>query len=116
MNDEPTTYRIERCEHDTDKHPNAIVMGGHFVGRLEEHLPNCDGSRLVMVECMEAELVVDGRLQAIADAARCEHGNIYRHQIAWADGGIGWYSNDEWCEGAPELAALLDALGGTDNG
>jgi len=61
-------------------------------------------------------IVPDGRLQAIADAARCEHGNIYRHQIAWADGGIGWYSNDEWCEGAPELAALLDALGGTDNG
>ena len=50
MNDELTTYRIERCEHDIDKHPNAIVMGGHFVGRLEEHLPNCDGSRLVPVE------------------------------------------------------------------
>jgi len=43
------TYRIERCEHDIDKHYNAIAMGGHFVGRLEEHLPSCGGSRLVPV-------------------------------------------------------------------
>ena len=48
-------YRIERCEHDTDKHFNAIVMGGHFVGRLEEHLPSCAGSRLVPVSVTEGE-------------------------------------------------------------
>jgi len=100
MNDELTTYRIERCEHDIDKHYNAIVMGGHFVGRLEEHLPNCDGSRLVMVECMEAELVVDGRLQAIADAwQRVDYPG--RHIIRKAAGEL--------------VAVVEDALGGTDN-
>ena len=98
------TYRIERCEHDIDKHPNAIVMGGHFVGRLEEHLPNCDGSRLVMVECMEAELVVDDRLQQIADA-------YAEHQEAIKSG-----TNTEHMATFHAVVALLSELvEGTDD-
>ena len=46
----------------------------------------------------------DTRLQAIADAPRCEHGNIYTHIRPSA------LRTTKWCDGAPKLAALLDAL------
>ena len=49
-------------------------------------------------------LTPDTRLQAIADAPRCVHGNIYTHIILTA------IRTTTWCDGAPELAALLDAL------
>ena len=60
----------------------------------------------------ERHLVEDSRLQDIADAPKCEHGNIDRHII----GGsirrmelIGTIEMD-WCDGAPKLRALLDGL------
>ena len=62
--------------------------------------------------------IKDTTLQAIADAPRCEHGNIYPHGVATLHGtreGSGaslWYVDT--CEGAPALGALLDALEGTD--
>ena len=52
----------------------------------------------------------DARLQAIADAPLCEHGNVYRHivtpDIRTEFGG----TLIEFCFGAPELAGLLDSL------
>ncbi len=50
-------------------------------------------------------LVPDNRLQAIADAPKCEHDKIDRHK--WARSG---YSTPVWCEGAPELRAAISAL------
>ena len=61
-------------------------------------------------------IVPDGRLQAIADAPRCEHGMIDEHRHV-----VGWNPdyNDNFgtvtCQGAPVLRALLDALGRTDD-
>ena len=58
------------------------------------------------------ELIPDTRLQAIADAPRCKHGNIYPHidgDSVTSDPGIArWYI----CQGSPEKAALLDGLVG----
>ena len=61
-------------------------------------------------------LVPDSTLQDIADAPKCEHGNIDRHII----GGsirrmelIGTIEMD-WCDGAPKLRALLDGLVNND--
>lgn len=56
-------------------------------------------------------LVPDTRLQAIADAPRCEHGKIDGHDAGdpehpYASGGF----VKDVCPGAPELRALLDAL------
>ncbi len=52
-------------------------------------------------------LVRDTRLQAIVDAPRCVHGNIYPHPKGkFEDEGY----TIRHCVGAPKLAALLDAL------
>ena len=90
---ELTTYRI-----------NDSSLGGERILRSNEVLQL---DHLIQ----DKALVPDTRLQAIADAPRCEHGNIYPHDTY----------NDELrdfggeCEGAPEAAAVLDALEGTDN-
>ena len=49
-------------------------------------------------------LTPDTRLQAIADAPKCEHDMIDRH-ITHVKEAV-----TKWCEGAPELRDLLDAL------
>ena len=101
MNDELTTYRI--CY-------------------------ECEGTGGPWHEMCDVCLATDGplgsnpdtRLQAIADAPRCKHGNIYPHidgDSVTSDPGIArWYI----CQGSPEKAALLDALldalGGTGVG
>ena len=63
-------------------------------------------------------LVPDSTLQDIADASRCEHGNIYSHPTASLHSirentGASLWTVDV-CAGSPELADLLDALEGTD--
>ena len=58
-------------------------------------------------------VVPDTRLQAIADAQLCEHDCIDEHYADWEKGPEG-KAIKPWCEGAPELRALLDALGGAD--
>ena len=77
--------------------------------------------RVIRVQELHDDLVRDGvlvpdtRLQAIADAPRCEHGMIDEHRHV-----VGWNPdyNDNFgtvtCPGAPVLRALLDALGRTD--
>ena len=61
-------------------------------------------------------LVPDHRLQAIADAPRCEHGKIDRHicYVLDNDGEATYHPNGHvvtaWCVGAPELRALIGAL------
>ncbi len=61
-------------------------------------------------------VVPDTRLQAIAEAPRCEHGKIDRHvyYVLDSDGVNTYHSNGcvvtAWCEGAPELRAKLNAL------
>ena len=48
------------------------------------------------------------RLQAIADAPKCEHGNIYPHLVdRWFRNDTGY--NEKRCDGVPDLADLLDA-------
>jgi hypothetical protein len=61
----------------------------------------------------EGYLVPDTRLQAIADAPKCEHGNVYRHidrhSIRYQP--IAGLMKWDWCEGSPEFAAaIVDAL------
>ncbi len=63
--------------------------------------------------CLEA--YVSGRLidgQAIADAPKCEHGNIYRHimDCTIRHQPLAGITKWEWCEGSPEAADLLGAL------
>ncbi len=62
----------------------------------------------------QGALVPDTRLQAIADAPRCVHGNVYLHTIEDSIEAALLIDNPAdalaRCEGAPELAALLDAL------
>ena len=85
------------------------IESNHEWGQ-EWFLPKID----IMVR--EGVLVLDTRLQAIADAHKCKHELIDRHQayILNADLTQKYHPNGaavwEWCEGAPELRALLDAL------
>ncbi len=53
-------------------------------------------------------LVPDTRLQAIADAPKCEHDSIDEHE--WGGYGGGGMDGRKWCEGAPELRAAISAL------
>lgn len=53
----------------------------------------------------------EAQLDAIADAPKCEHGNVYRHIVAMWDGSLYVIDVDEvWCDGAPEKRAAIDAL------
>jgi len=78
---------------------------------LYRRCEKCDGERLISnidtglidrCDCREGFLP-DDTLQQIADAPRCEHGNIYRHKLYF-------FKEWRWCEGAPGSAALLNTL------
>ncbi|KKL81731.1 hypothetical protein LCGC14_1991780 [marine sediment metagenome] len=95
---EPTTYRLDRKQ-------------------AEFYLGFDDAAEMIDL----GVLVLDTRLQAIHDAPRCKHLLIDRHQAYILDdelrqqyhpnGAAMW----RWCEGAPELRALLGALGERPN-
>ena len=82
-----TTYRLE-------------------TGHVDEH-HYADVARTIGYMERDKVLVPDTRLQAIADAPRCVHGNIYPYPKGkFEDEGY----TIRHCVGAPKLAALLDAL------
>ena len=67
----------------------------------------------------DGALVPDTTLQDIADASRCEHGNIYSHPTASLHSirentGASLWTVDV-CAGSPELADLLAALEGDND-
>jgi len=65
---------------------------------------DCDHVDSYHHEIVYEKVEPDATMQAIADEPRCEHGNVYTH-IVLTD-----IRTTKWCEGAPKLAALLDAL------
>jgi hypothetical protein len=69
----------------------------------EQDCVECDVA-LSRLQNHHVRLIPDSRLQAIADAPRCEHDMIDRH-ITHVEAAV-----TKWCEGAPELRDLLDAL------
>ncbi len=99
MTDELQSYRIDKTWFSSSEHG---VRWQTEVGGLITH----------------RVLVPDTRLQAIADAPKCKHELIDRHQAYilnddltqkyHPNGAAVW----EWCEGAPELRAAISALAG----
>jgi hypothetical protein len=80
-----------------DSMPDGVIVVRNFGGDIDSFM------------------VPDPRLQAIADAPKCEHGKVYRHivdtTIVQTPNPPGYDKIDfDVCEGSPELADLLDAL------
>ena len=91
MTVKPQSYRFDFAAHD--------AYDGSYTAGLPDPIS-------FLID--DGVLVPDLRLQEIADAPRCKHDNVYTHLQPTTNllGEISF----KWCEGAPELAALLDAL------